>query len=131
MARNKTNKNEWVSFETKTPDDGQRVTVKYLDGEEKVLVYADERVNFEEGTVWKLAETEPIETEPVETEPVETEAGKGKSKVLALTVTQDDLHRYIADGLKADSGVTVLDMWTNADNAAFIVYGSGLGRVQS
>lgn len=64
---------------------------------------------------------------PNETKPTKTKSNQPKG--FSLNVSTDDLHRYISEGLKRDSGVSVVDMWTNADNG-FIVYGSGLGRVQ-
>ena len=73
------------------------------------------------------SETKPNETKSNAARQNETK--RTPPKGISLNISTDDLRRYIADGIKADTGATVADMWTNADDG-FIVYGSGLGRVQ-
>lgn len=130
MARKKAKfQDGWNTWETR-PIDAVSIIVKLPGGEFVGDYFGEEGINgivqFEDSVMeieehmndsqWKLNETEPNETKP------------NQSKQFALNISVEDLHRYVADGLKNDSGVTVLDMWTNKDEG-FIVYGSGLGRV--
>ena len=119
-----TKANEWNTWKT-LPADGDLVVVKIDETEHHGQYFNDGNVQFDDfvllpgdrgKSVWKPKETKQNETKP------------NQSKQFALNISVEDLHRYIADGLKNDSGVTVLDMWTNKDEG-FIVYGSGLGRV--
>ena len=120
---------EWNTWET-LPEDGALIIVKTADGEGEVNFDAKawkEMGGWDGGDVWKL---KPADAVSNGTKPATTEPDKTKSKRFSLNISDEDLHRYIADGLKSDSGVTVENMWTNADGG-FIVYGYGLGKVQS
>jgi hypothetical protein len=130
-ARKKAQEAGWNNFAI-LPDNGTGIVVKDNEsGEEIAGTFSNGGIVLATGEtytvsalpydVWKSAETKPDETKPAETKP-------DKSKRFSLNISDEDLHRYISDGLKADSGVSIVDMWTNSDGG-FIVYGSGLGKV--
>ena len=121
---------EWNTWET-LPEDGALIIVKTADGRDFDAQFDSEswagQGGWNDGDVWKL---KPADAVSNGTKPATTEPDKTKSKRFSLNISDEDLHRYISDGLKSDSGVTVENMWTNADGG-FIVYGYGLGKVQS